>query len=236
MLSLPRPLLLAFVLALIMQVFHHHHGRERVEAAYRGLAEPMSAQVYRGIAMGSEQLLGHMLAIRLQLHDNQAGRHIRYSLMDYNLLIDWLERITEISPAIEYPMLLASRVYSSTDNPQQLRMILDFIQRRFDDEPQLHWRRLTEASVIAKHRLDDLELALAMAEKLARQPASVEMPAWARDFEFLLLAELSEYESSIAIIQALLRSGAVEDPDEKRFLESKLLEFQQKLFESQHAD
>ncbi len=165
MLSLPRPLLLAFVLALIMQVFHHHHGRERVEAAYRGLAEPMSAQVYRGIAMGSEQLLGHMLAIRLQLHDNQAGRHIRYSLMDYNLLIDWLERITEISPAIEYPMLLASRVYSSTDNPQQLRMILDFIQRRFDDEPQLHWRRLTEASVIAKHRLDDPELALAMAEK-----------------------------------------------------------------------
>jgi hypothetical protein len=44
---------------------------------------------------------------------------------------------------------------------------------------------------------------------------------------------LNELESAITIIQALLQTEAVNDPDERRFLRGKLLVFQQKLFESQ---
>ena len=231
--SLPRPLVLGFMLLLAAQVLHHHVANLRFEADYRQLGKPFDAAAYRGIAMGSEQLLGYLLAIRLQLHDSQAGQYFSYNLIDYNILVEWLNQITLISPGTEYPMLLASRVYTTTGDRQRLRRILEFIQQRFDDDPQLHWRRLAEASVIAKHKLQDLDLALAMAKKIAQQPASVKMPHWARDFEFLLLAEMSELESAIAIIRALLRTDAVRDPDEKRFLESKLLDFQQKLFESQ---
>jgi uncharacterized Zn finger protein len=61
------------------------------------------------------------------------------------------------------------------------------------------------------------------------------MPPWARDFEFLLLAELNEVESAIAIIEAMLQSGSVQDPDELHFLQGKLSELQQKLSESQQA-
>ncbi|MGB5330616.1 MAG: hypothetical protein WBO58_20580 [Gammaproteobacteria bacterium] len=229
---LPRPLLLGFLVLFACQLFYHHANRAQTALDYQALDKPLSAPVYRGIAMGSEQLLGYLLAIRLQLHDNQAGQHFRYSLIDYEVLIEWLDRITETSPGTEYPMLLASRVYTTTNDQARLRAILGFIQRRFDDDPQLHWRRLAEATVISKYKLDDLELALAMAEKLAQQPASVEMPNWARDFQFLLLAELNELESAIALIEALLQTDAVHDPDEKRFLEGKLLDFQQKLFES----
>ena len=232
LLSLPWPLLAAFVVLLVLQSIHHHRERELNEARYRGLSEPFAATVYRGLAMGSEQLLGYLLAIRLQLHDNQAGQHFSYRLIDYDRLVDWLDRVTDVSAGTEYPMLLASRVYSTTRDPAQLRSILAFIERRFDDDPQLHWRRLAEASVIARHRLGDLEFALALARKLARQPSTVKMPHWARDFEFLLLAELNELEASIAIIEALQQSGTIHDPDEKLFLETKLLEFQQKLFES----
>ena len=92
---------------------------------------------------------------------------------------------------------------------------------------------MTEACLVAKHRLGDLELALRLAEKIAAQPASVTMPHWARDFQFLLLADMNELESAIAVIQALLQTDAVKDPDEKRFLLEKLSDFQQQLFESQ---
>ncbi len=235
LLSLPRALLAGFMLLLMIQAVHHHNDRERWEARYDGLGEPFSAPLYRALAMGSEQLTGYLLALRLQLHDNQAGQHFRYQLIDYDRLVDWLERISDISPRTEYPMLLASRVYTATRDPAQLRQMLEFIERRFDDDPQLHWRRLAEASVLARHKLDDLDLALRLARKLAQQPAAVRMPPWARDFEFLILAELNELESSIAIIQALLQSDAVNDPDERRFLQGKLLEFQQKLFESRQS-
>ena len=130
-------------------------------------------------------------------------------------------------------MLLASRVYTTTRDPEQLRQMLGFIERRFDDDPQLHWRRLAESTITAKHKLGDLDMALRIARKLASQPPSVSMPHWARDFEFLLLAELNELETSITIIQALLQTEAVNDPDERRFLQGKLLDFQQKLSESQ---
>ncbi len=232
---LPRPLIAGFVLLLAGQIGYHHAQREGVESVYRPLAEPFSAAAYRGLAMGSNGLLAHLLAIRLQLHDNQAGQHFRYSLIDYDLLVDWLQQISDLHVGSEYPMLLASRIYTQTASPERLRKMIDFIEQRFDDDPQLHWRRLAEACLIARHKLQDLELALRLAEKLAAQPASVEMPRWARDFEFLLLSEMNEFEAAIAIIQALLQSGSIEDVDERRFLREKLLDFQQKLLDSRHS-
>lgn len=231
--QLPRLLLLAFVLLLGVQLFVHYRAQRQLAAIYQPLASPLEVDIYRGLSMGSQQLTGYLLALRLQLHDNQVGRHFSYSLIDYRALVDWLDRITELSQGTEYPMLLASRIYSATGDPGRLRQILAFIERRFDDDPQKHWRRLAEACVLAKHRLGDLELALSLAEKLALQPAGVQMPQWARDFRFLLLAELNELEAAIAIIQAMLETGSIQDPDELLFLQEKLLEYQQKLFESQ---
>jgi len=233
--QLPLPIIAGFAIFLIGQILYHHLDRERFEASYRQLGKPFAAAVYQGLAMGSEGLFAHLLAIRLQLHDNQAGRHFRYSLIDYDRLVDWLEQISDIYIDNEYPMLLASRVYTQTGDPERLRKMIDFIERRFDDDPQLHWRRLAEASLIAKHNLQDLDLALRLARKLAAQPASVEMPRWARDIEFLLLSEMNEFESAIAIIQALLQSGSIKDVDEQRFLREKLLEFQQKLSDSRQS-
>ncbi len=231
--QLPRPLLVAFLLLLGLQLLHHHLDRREFEIDYRPLTKPFDVATYRALAMGSEELLGYLLAIRLQLHDNQVGQHFRYSLIDYPLLVSWLDTISEVNRATEYPMLLASRIYTQTADSGRLRLLLEFIERRFDDDPQLHWRRLAEASVIAKHKLGDLELALRLAERLALQPAAVKMPQWARDIRFLLLAELNELESAIAIIEALLQTDAVHDPDEKLFLQQKLSDFRQKLFESQ---
>ena len=233
--QLPRPLLWGFALILAGQLLYHKSSQQLLEVDYQALSNPLQVSTYRGVSMGSDKLLGYLLAIRLQLHDNQMGRHFSYSHINYHRLVDWLEQIRALNPRSEYPMLLASRVYSQTQDKARLRLMLDFIERTFEDDPQLHWRRLAEASVLAKHQLGDLELALRFAEKLAQQPESVIMPDWARDIRFLLLAEMSEYESAVAIIQALLQSGAVDDPDERRFLESKLLEFQQKLFGTQQS-
>ena len=233
--QLPAPLVWGFMIVLFCQLLFHYSSQQQHEAAYQPLTNPLQASIYRGISMGSDQLFGYLLAIRLQLHDNQMGRHFSYNRIDYHRLVEWLEQISEINPRSEYPMLLATRVYSNTRDKEQLRLMLNFVERTFEHDPQLHWRRLTEASLLAKHRLSDLELALRIAEKLTLQPAEVVMPNWARDIHVLLLADMNEFESAIAMIQALIQSGSISDPDEKRFLESKLLDFQQKLFESQQS-
>lgn len=233
--QLPRPLLIGFAVLFLTQLVYHHFTRPSLAPTYRPLSAPHSAGIYRALAMGSEQLMASLLAIRIQLHDNQAGQHFRYSRIDYSILVEWLERISRLDPTAEYPMLLASRIYAQTRDETRLRQIIAYIEREFDTDPQLHWRRLAEASVIARHRLEDLELALRLAEKIAAQPASVIIPHWARDLQFLLLAELNELEAAIAIIQVMIESGSVTDPDERRFLEEKLSDFQRKLFESRQS-
>jgi hypothetical protein len=231
LLQVPWLLLSGFLLLLLMQIWFHQSAITQKAISYRPLSIPFDSSVYRGLSMGSEQLFSYLLAMRLQLHDNQAGKHIRYSQIDYELLVRWLDQIYRLNPASEYPIMLASRVYSQTTDKARLRIILDYIDRTFMLDPQLHWRHLAEATVVAKHQLGDLSLALQMAQKLSNQPPSVIMPAWARDIHLILLGDLNEYESAIAIIGGLLESDAANDPDEKLFLQEKLLYFQQKLSE-----
>jgi hypothetical protein len=231
--QLPGSLLIGFLILFALQIYKHQSATRRAEANYKPLSTPFASTVYQGLSMGSQQLFSYLLAIRLQLHDNQAGRHVRYSQLDYNVLVNWLDQIYLTNTLSEYPTMLASRVYSQTRDKARLRVILEYIDRTFMQNPQLHWRRLAEASVIAKHQLEDLQLALQMAEKLSNQPESIKMPRWARDMQFILLGDMNEFETAITIIVALLQSDAVNDPDEARYLNEKLLYFQQKLSELQ---
>jgi hypothetical protein len=231
--SLPRPLVACFLLILVVQIWTVQGSLSAGEFAYKPLAEPFASSTYRVASMESDRLLSYLLAIRLQLHDNQSGKHIRYEQLDYQKLTHWLNQITALNPHSEYPAMLASRVYSQTTDKQNMRLMIDFIQASFTREPQLHWRRMTEATILAKHKLGDLSLALSLAEQLTTQPIDVVMPQWARDMQFILLGELNEFEAGIAIIVAMLESGSLVNADERRFLRVKLLEFQQKLLESQ---
>jgi hypothetical protein len=231
--SLPRPLVACFLLILVVQIWTAQGSLSAGEFAYKPLAEPFTSSTYRVASMESDRLLSYLLAIRLQLHDNQSGKHIRYEQLDYQKLTHWLNEITALNPHSEYPTMLASRVYSQTSDKQNMRLMIDFIQASFTREPQLHWRRMTEATILAKHKLGDLSLALSLAEQLTTQTLDVVMPQWARDMQFILLGELNEFEAGIAIIVAMLESGSLENADERRFLRVKLLEFQQKLLESQ---
>ena len=231
--QIPLSVLLGFVGVLLVQIVVHQNLQNRTSVYYQPLTKPYSAKIYQGIAMGSNQLASYLLTMRLQLHDNQAGRHVSYRLLNYTVLVEWLYLLNELNLESEYPMMLASRVYSQTRDKEQLRLLLSYIDETFKQHPQKHWRRQAESTVTAKHQLGDKELALAMAASLAEQPDDIKMPHWARDIQFLLLADLNQFESATAIIQALLHGESIVDPDELRFLREKLLMFQQKLSEYQ---
>ena len=230
---LPPILWVGFLIILVIQVMVARVYLSRDELSYKPLSAPLKVSTYRIASMGSNRLMSYMLSIQLQLHDSQSGRHIRYEQLNYSVLIDWLDQITRLNIHSEYPNMLASRVYGQIADENKLRMIIDFIQKSFARNPQLHWRRMTEATLLAKHKLGDLELALSIATQLSIQSADVVMPHWARDMQFILLGEMNEHESGIAIIVALIESGSITDSDELRFLKDKLLDFQQKMLEPQ---
>jgi len=234
--QLPRLLLSGFALVLIIQIIFHHFYKQEYTTEFKQLQRPSAKEFYQLASLGSERLLSYLLILKLQLHDNQVGKNIAYARLDYQLLTEWFELIYNLNPESDYPAFLASRVYSQVSDEVKVRKMIALLEWLFEKNPQQHWRRMTEACLLAKHQLKDMDLALKLAEKVADLPANIRLPFWARDMRIVLLDELNEYESAIILISSLLQSNEIKDPDEKRFLETRLLKIRQALSENEQIN
>jgi hypothetical protein len=102
------------------------------------------------------------------------------------------------------------------------RSMLEFIYRQFLLDPNRRWPWLANATVIAKHRLDDLPLALRYAQALQRYATAANVPLWAKQMEAFILEDMNELEAARVVIGGYLQSGSITDPAELRFLEKHL--------------
>jgi hypothetical protein len=227
--QLPRLIIVGLLVSALTQIAYHRESHGSLVDRYKQLTEPASVGFYRAVSLGSDRLLSYLLLLNVQLHDNQKGRHRNYLNIDYDTLSRWLLRLYELNPKSDYPAFLASRVYSNVADKSRIRKMVEFIDTLFDKNPQQHWRRLTEACLLAKHQLEDLDLALRLAKKLADLPGDIKLPYWARDLKLVLLDNLGQLESAQLLILSMLKSGEIKDPDEKRFLKFRLLRIQQQL-------
>lgn len=174
------------------------------------------------LAFGDQPLLARGMAFWLQTFDSQAGQLIPYHQLNYVHLLAWLSLICELDPAMDYPLLMATRVFSETKDPARLRQVIGFVREQYRVSPLTRWRWQAEAAILARHRLKDLSLALALSKELASLRNVPSVPYWVKDMEHLILAELGEYESAARVISSLLREGMITDPNEIRFLAEKL--------------
>jgi hypothetical protein len=233
--QLPPLLIFAFILTFILQVAHQQYSTSSLNASFTQLARPFSAGFYRSVAMGSDKLWSYLLLLKVQLHDNQRGRHENYKNLDYKTLSDWLLTLSRLNPDYDYPAFLAARVYSQVGDRDKIRDMISVIEQLFEQNPALHWRRMTEACLLAKHQLNDLDLALALAKKVASLPKSIELPYWARDMRLILLDDLNQLQSAQILISSMLQSGSITDTDELRFLKQRLLKIQQQMSEGRQS-
>ena len=160
----------------------------------------------------------------LQAHDNQPGLPIPFIKLDYAMVVRWLDRILELDPRGQYPLLAASRVYGEVPDPVRQRVMLEFVYRQFHADPNRRWVALAHAAYVARHRLKDIDLALKFARSLRTETTAAAVPAWARQMEILLLADMKEGERARVLLGALIESGQVTDASELRFLLSRLAE------------
>lgn len=231
--AIPQTLKIFFILAVLLQLIASWLYSSQSAVVYKALTAPQSISQYQLLSLGSGSLAAQMLTLKLQLHDNQQGRHINYKNVSYPLLAKWLMLLQLMNPSSEYSALLAARVFSNTQDKAQLKLILETVIKLFEVNPQKNWRWMAEGAVIAKYHLSDLNLALAMAKDIAKQPKAIKIPAWARDLEFIMLEELNLIDAAIYIVEQSLKDDSEIHPDEKRFLKQRLLVLKQKSVEIQ---
>jgi hypothetical protein len=176
----------------------------------------------RVASLGDPVAFTQALTLSLQGFDDQPGVSIPFLELDYARVEAWLGRILALDPRGQYPLLLASQVYSQVPDPTRTRRMLDFVYRSYQSDPQRRWRWLAHAAIMAKHRLEDMELALTYAHALREHTQAGEIPNWARQMEIFFREDMGQYDAAKVLLGGMLDSGAVTDPHEQHFLIERL--------------
>ena len=215
--AVPRPVLAGAALLLGMQLLVRA-AAPRPEARAEHLSPPPQARLLRLLAPGDESGSAYTLALRLQAFDNQPGLSLPYARLDYGRVQAWLSTLLELDPRAQYPMLMAAHLYAQVAEPGRQRAMMDFVHRRFLEDPARRWPWLAHVAIMARHRLGDMGLAIRYADALHRHATGPGVPAWVRQMHIFLREEVGEVESARALLGGLLDSGTVTDPHELRLL------------------
>ena|SRR5882672_328626 len=173
-------------------------------------------------SFGDPVALAKILMLYLQAFDYQSGSKVPYRELDYDRLEGWLARILELDPQGQYPLLAASRLYAEVPVEAKQRSMLEFVYGQFLLDPNRRWPWLAHATAIAKHRLHDLPLARRYAHAIQQYAVAEDVPLWAKQMEAFILEDMDELETARLIIGGYLKSGAVKDPAELKFLDEHL--------------
>jgi len=209
------------VTALAAQVFWFSLQPEPAAQA-RELPPAPSADVLRVLSLDDPLTASRVAMLWLQSFDNQPGVSIPFIRLDYDRVISWLDVCVRLDGKSQYPLLAASRLYTYPPDETRIRKMLDFVYKKFFEDPGRRWIWMAHAVYVAKHRLKDLDMALQYARAIRLNTNARAVPDWIRDMEIYVLEDMGEVEAAKILIGGLLAAGNISDPNEIRFLSDRL--------------
>jgi hypothetical protein len=186
------------------------------------LDDPPPTAAVRAAALGEGEFAGYLVMLYVQNLNVHLGLATPLAAIDRPVILLWLDLVTDLDPGSGYPLLLATRHFAETGSPEQRRLMLDWVHRRFEERPNQRWEWLVHAVYVARHVLNDNALAEDYAAALRTRVTDPKAPSWVRQMDLLLHADLGEAADARAILGALVAAGQIRSPAELKFLESRL--------------
>jgi len=186
------------------------------------LPPPPSTALLRLASLGEPVAAAKLLMLHLQSFDYRVGSRVPYRDLDYERVVAWLDRIVDLDPSAQYPLMTASRIYAEVPDPTKQRLMLDFVYRRYLEDPNRRWPWLAHAAYVAKHQLKDLPLARRYAVALEKNTTTPDAPLWVRQMEFFILEDMNELEAAKILLGGLVASGQIKDARELAMLQARL--------------
>jgi len=221
--SVPRPLWLALALALLLQLGWQLAQQQGPPQA-RPLPPPPPASLARLASLGEPLAMSKGLLLYLQAFEDQDGVSVSWRALDYDRLALWLDTAQTLDPRSRYALVAASEVYAGVADPARARRMLRFVSASFARDPAHRWPAMAQATLIARHQLHDLPLALSLARQLRLQATGPDVPAWVRQMEAFILEDMDQFDSAQIVLGGLIASGQISDPHELAFMARRLEE------------
>lgn len=219
--AVPNILIIMLLGSLLLQLAWHQYATStQINREY--LSAAPEVENLRLMALGDSEVLAKILMFWLQSFDNQPGVSLPLQELNYNKVMDWLEKISVLDEHSQYPLFSAAYIYAVIKDEKKQRQVFNFIEKRFKQHPNRYWRWLAHAAIKARHSLHDNDLALHFAQLLRLHATGPNVPRWAQQMEIGILEAKGEYQSVKLLIGGLLTEGRITDPQELRFLNERL--------------
>ncbi|MFP4097220.1 MAG: hypothetical protein ACLFP8_00430 [Alphaproteobacteria bacterium] len=169
------------------------------------------ATVYGG---GDRSFSYRINGIMLQNMGDVGGRVTALKDYDYEALTQWFFLQDKLDPYSNYVPYLVSYYFSGVQEPELFRPALEYLRVVGMRPDGIKWNWLVQAIFFARHRLKDLELALSLADDLAKTE-NPDAPVWAKQMPaFVLNAKGSKEEAYALLVKTLQTNMDHMQPEE----------------------
>ncbi|NNE38620.1 MAG: hypothetical protein HKN08_09985, partial [Gammaproteobacteria bacterium] len=149
----PKPILVLLAVSIVAQVLFHA-STVRLQIREDLLPDAPSLETLNILSLGDNIGLSKIIMLWLQGFDHQPGISIPFSRLDYDSLINWLDRVIQLDQHSDYALLSASRIYSEVPDSEKQRKILKFVHEKFLENPDKRWVWMAHAVYVARHRIE----------------------------------------------------------------------------------
>ena len=204
------------LIALVGQGAFWQHSRQVMPQL--GIVPAVPGQsTLKALSLGDEQALYRVHGLQLQNAGDTFGRFTALYKYDYNKLYLWFHLLDTLDPRSSYLAAMASYYYSQSQNPNDLRYMLDYLDEHTRDPStwRAKWWWIGQAVYIANTKMGDTERALQIAERLRGIKG---IPMWAQQLPAFMHEKRGEYDAALEIIRGVLKDTSQYSQGELNFM------------------
>ena len=209
--------ILLFVTLGLLQVAIWWQGLE-IRPNFEVVPVLTSKNAVQALSLGDEQGYFRMMAFNLQNLGDGVGRVTPLYRYNYALIKDWAYMLDALDPHSDFVPAVMSFYYSQTQFTPDVRHIVEYLDAHSENRVNDKWEWVAQAVYLANHRLEDKDLALKLAEKLATS-TNPSTPMWARQMPAFIHEQRGELEQAEVIIRDLMQRESIMTASEKSFMQ-----------------
>ena len=156
----------------------------------------------RALSFGDEEAFFRLLALNIQNSGDTFGRFTALYKYDFKKLKAWFHLLDGLNNESNYLPAMSSYYFSQTQNPNDVRYIVDYLDDYTKDRVKEKWWWVIQGVYLAQHKLKDIDRAAALAERLRGVRG---IPIWAQEMPAFIREKQGEFGEALAIMEDIMK-------------------------------
>lgn len=177
----------------------------------------------KALSFGDDQFLYRAWLLDLQSAGDTGGRSTPMRDYNYDYVLSWLEALQALDPLAQGHLQLAAHYFALTPRSDDVRKMIDFIERDAARMPREKVSWLVQAAIMAERQLHDLNYALGLSRRIVTFDIP-DLPVVIRLMPIIFLEKLGRVPEARAELEALAAAKGETLTPQERFLVNDILQ------------